>query len=74
MAIAKFVEWNDLSKEQQSHLRDQYVYLRMCEDEITEEEVKEQYDLSDERMSEFNYVIEGETVETTPLDRLFIIV
>lgn len=36
--MTKNVNWEDLTEAQKEHATDQYIYMRACEEELTEEE------------------------------------
>lgn len=54
-------DWNELTDYQKELARNNYIAIRACEDEITEEEAFDIYDTSDQRMSEMSgYYIDEE--------------
>lgn len=53
----KRVTWKELTPEMQARAREQYIYIRACEDEITEAEANKLYDTSDEYMQTMVYTL-----------------
>ena len=53
----KKINWEDLTEEQKTDMKSQYIHIRACEDEITEEKAKKIYSTDDKLMAEHSYYL-----------------
>lgn len=65
---------NELTEYQRQHAREQYVWLRSCEDEITEEEYLERNFNGKDVEKELDEILECKSIEVDTEDEFYIYV